>query len=75
MKYPSWSVFEAKYQDNPQGAFEALCRLLFRTRYGIGDSLPYFYNNAGNETVPVSVGKELIGFQAKYFSGQTIDDS
>ena len=75
MKYPTWQEFNAKYSDNPQGAFEALCRLLFRNRFGIGDSLPYFYNNAGNETVPVSDGKDVVGFQAKFFSGETIDDS
>ena len=75
MKYPSWNTFIGKYPDNPQDAFEALCRLLFRSRYGIGDALPYFYNNAGNETVPITVGKEIIGFQSKFFSGDTIDNS
>ena len=75
MKYPTWQNFEAKYSDNPQAAFESLCRLLFRKQYGIGVALPYFYNNAGNETVPVKVGRDEIGFQAKYFAGATIDDS
>ena len=51
MKYLTWNDFIGKYPDNPQDAFEALCRLLFRTKYGIGDSLPYFYNNAGDETI------------------------
>lgn len=75
MKYPTWQNFEAKYSDNSQAAFESLCRLLFRKKYGIGDALPYYYNNAGNETVPVKVGKDEIGFQAKYFTGATIGDS
>ena len=73
MKYPTWNEFLGKYPDNPQDAFEALCRLLFRTKYGIGDSLPYFYNNAGNETVPITVSNEVVGFQSKFFSGSTID--
>lgn len=73
MKYPTWHEFLGKYPDNPQNAFEALCRLLFRTKYGIGDSLPYFYNNAGNETVPITVNHEVIGFQSKFFTGNTID--
>ena len=73
MKYPTWNEFLGKYPDDPQDAFEALCRLLFRTKYEIGDSLPYFYNNAGNETVPITVGKEEIGFQSKFFTGNTID--
>ena len=75
MKYPTWNEFLGKYPDNPQDAFEALCRLLFRAKYGRGDSLPYFYNNAGNETSPITVGKEEIGFQSKFFTGFTIDDS
>lgn len=75
MRYPTWNDFIGKYPYDPQGAFEALCRHLFRMRYGIGDVLPYFYNNAGNETVPISVGKEIVGFQSKFFSGKTIDDS
>lgn len=74
IKYPTWNEFLGKYPENPQDAFEALCRLLFRTKYGIGDSLPYFFNNAGNETVPITVGEEVIGFQSKYFTGDTIDD-
>lgn len=74
MKYPSWNEFAGKYPDNPQNAFEALCRFLFRSRYGIGDALPYFYNNAGNETVPIKVGNDTIGFQSKFFIGATIDN-
>ena len=75
MRYPTWQNFEAKYSDNPQAAFESLCRLLFRKKYGIGEALLYYYNNAGNETVPVKIGKDEIGFQAKFFTGTTIDDS
>lgn len=75
MRYPTWKNFEAKYSENPQGAFESLCRMLFRRRYGIEESLPYYYNNAGNETVPIEKGSEIVGFQAKYFSGETLDDS
>lgn len=75
MRQPTWNEFVGKNPKDPEGSFEALCRLLFRTRYGIGDSLPYFYNNAGDETVPISEGNDIIGFQCKYFSGDTIDDS
>ena len=73
MKYPSWNEFLGKYPENPQDAFEALCRFLFCTKYGIGDTLPYFYNNAGDESDPINVGKEVIGFQSKFFSGDTIN--
>ena len=71
----SWNEFIGKNSDNPQNAFEALCRLLFRNKFGIKDSLPYFYNNAGNETVPIKVGQDFVGFQSKFFSGNTIDSS
>ncbi len=74
MRKSSWNEFVGRNPDNPQGAFEALSRLLFRTRFGIADSLPYFYNNAGDETVPVNVGEDIIGFQSKFFSGETIDN-
>lgn len=42
MKYPSWKDFESKYPDYQEIAFEALARMLFRCRYELGDSLPYF---------------------------------
>lgn len=67
MKYPSWKEFESKYPDSQEIAFEALARMLFRNKYGLGDSLPYFKNHAGNETETIIVKGEEIGFQAKYF--------
>lgn len=75
MKYPSWNSFETKYPENQQGAFESLCRMLFRKRFGIEESLPYYFNNAGNETTPIEVGADTVGFQAKYFSGTTFNHS
>lgn len=75
MRFPSWNEFAGKYPDDPRNAFQALCRLLFRKRFGIGDALPYFYNHPGIETAPITMGTELIGFQSKYFTGETIDDS
>lgn len=60
MRQPTWNEFVGKYPRDPDGAFEALCRLLFRAKYGIGNSLPYFYNNPGLETSPVAIGDEVI---------------
>ena len=57
-KYPTWNEFLGKYPNGTEDVFEALCRFLFRTRYGLGDSLPYFYNHAGIETAPVPVVQE-----------------
>lgn len=67
MKYPNWKDFESKYPDYQEIAFEALARMLFRNKYGLGDYLPYFKNHAGNETETIIVKGEEIGFQAKYF--------
>ena len=75
MRYPSWNEFLGKYPDDPRNAFQALCRLLFRNKFGIGDSLPYFYNHPGIETAPVQFGNDLIGFQSKFFTGDTINDT
>ena len=67
MKQPTWNEFIGKNQKDLGGAFEALARYLFRTRYRLGDSLPYFKNHAGNETATIIDGKDVVGFQAKYF--------
>jgi tRNA A37 threonylcarbamoyladenosine biosynthesis protein TsaE len=75
MRYPTWNEFLGKNPKDPEGAFEALCRLLFKSKYGIRGSLPYFYNHPGIETSPVFIGEEVIGFQSKFFSGETINDS
>ena len=73
-RYPTWEQFEAKYAENKEKAFEAMCRLLFKKRFGMTESLPYAYNNAGNETKPIVDRDEVIGFQAKYFGKEgTID--
>lgn len=72
--YPTWELFDAKNAHDTD-AFETLCRLLFKKQFGIKDALPYALNNAGNETKPITVGDEVIGFQAKYFDGNTIDES
>lgn len=73
MNRPTWNNFIGKNFDDNRYAMEALARLLFRTRYGIGDSLPYFKNHAGNETEPICVNGEIIGFQSKYFDDGKID--
>ena len=73
MNRPTWNNFIGKNFDDNRYAMEALARLLFRTRYGIHDSLPYFKNHAGNETDPICVNGEVIGFQSKYFEDGKID--
>ena len=67
IKQAEWNAFKAKYANNPEKALEALCRYLFKAKYGIEDNLPYFKNHPGVETEPISVGEDLIGFQSKFF--------
>lgn len=67
MGYPDWKAFAYIFGAKSNDAFEALARNLFKKRYGIGDTLSYFKNHPGNETDVIKVGKEIIGFQAKYF--------
>lgn len=73
--YPTWEQFRTKNALNKAHSFETMCRLLFKAKYGIEESLPYAFNNAGNETAPINVEGAIVGFQAKYFEGTTIDDS
>lgn len=73
MNRPTWNNFIGKNFDDNRYAMEALARLLFRTKYGIGDSLPYFKNHAGNETEPICMNGEIIGFQSKFFENGKID--
>ena len=70
MKYPSWDSFVGKNSDDTRHSFEALARFLFREKYHLGDSLPYYKNHPGNETDTVEIDGEVVGFQAKYFEGE-----
>lgn len=70
LKYPSWDSFIGKNSDDKNRVFEALARFLFREKYHLGDSLPYYKNHPGNETDTVEVDGEVVGFQAKYFEGE-----
>ena len=69
MRYPSWDTFKVNYAETKEKTLEALARILFKKRYGLKESLPYFKNHAGNETDVITYNGEIIGFQAKYFDG------
>lgn len=51
MNNPIWDEFAGKNAGRKNDAFGALTRLLFRTGFELGDSLPYFKNHPGNEMV------------------------
>ncbi len=67
MAYPSWDTFKINCAGNTRVSFECLARLLFKSQFGLGDYLPYYKNHAGNETATITIGNDIIGFQAKYF--------
>ncbi len=72
---PTWDEFTGKNAGRKNEMFEALARFLFRTRYGLGDSLAYFKNHPGNETATIQAGNEIVGFQAKFFENGKINPS
>lgn len=66
----SWTQFEL-CNENPQTAFENMCRWLFNEFFFDGKALLHSDpNNPGVEVVPVrhSESEKRISFQAKYFS-------
>lgn len=67
MQYPSWDTFKVNCAGSTRTSFECLARLLFRSRYHLGDYLPYYKNHPGNETATIKFNNEEIGFQAKFF--------
>ena len=73
--YPTWEQFRMKNAQSKERSFETMCRLLFKAKYGIEESLSYAFNNAGNETDPIEIGDVIVGFQAKYFEGGNIIDN
>jgi hypothetical protein len=60
------------YNSNPRDAFESLSYFLFCRRFKV-KGIFRFKNQAGIETNPIKVGKDLIGFQSKFFENR-IDD-
>ena len=64
---PDWNIFKAKFSENPQNNFEWLCYLLFCEEFGKEFGVFRYKNQSGIETNPVSIGKEIIGWQAKFY--------
>lgn len=69
---PSWDSFRAKYpsEETQRARFEDLARSLFCRRFSIKYGLFQCVNHAGNETITISVGDDIIGFQAKFFNNK-----
>ncbi|HEY4197846.1 MAG TPA: ATP-binding protein, partial [Mucilaginibacter sp.] len=63
----NWAIFETKFHEREQAAFERLAYFLFCFEFHQPAGIFRFKNQTGIETEPVKVGVEVIGFQAKFY--------
>lgn len=71
---PNWAAFRSKFNGKEEKAFEWFCSLLFAKEHKQPIGPLRYFNQAGIEEDPITVGSEVIGWQAKFvekFSGQT----
>jgi hypothetical protein len=66
---PNWGAFSAKFNGKEQKAFERLCSLLFSKEHKQSIGPLRYLNQAGIEEDPITVGDEVIGWQAKFVGG------
>ncbi|MDU2680616.1 MAG: hypothetical protein E7C50_01905 [Clostridium sp.] len=64
---PNWDIFKAKFSENPQSNFEWVCYLLFCKEYKQEKGIFRYKNQSAIETNTISVGDEIIGWQAKFY--------
>ncbi|WP_059369241.1 AVAST type 4 anti-phage nuclease Avs4 [Treponema endosymbiont of Eucomonympha sp.] len=70
---PDWSVFAAKFSENPQANFEWLSYLLFCKEFNLPTGVFRYKNQAAIETEPIRSGTDIIGFQAKFWDSSPSD--
>ncbi|WP_456815324.1 AVAST type 4 anti-phage nuclease Avs4 [Bradyrhizobium sp. USDA 4508] len=63
---PNWGAFSAKFNGKEQKAFEWFCSLLFAKEHKQPIGTLRYFNQAGIEEDPITVGNDVIGWQAKY---------
>lgn len=66
-----WNAFNYIHSLNSRDAFQKLTEQLFCFEYDQPYGIYRFYNQPYIETVPISHGKETIGFQSKYYDAST----
>jgi hypothetical protein len=64
---PDWNIFKTKFSENPQDNFEWLSYLLFCQEFKKPLGIFGYFNQRNIETNPIKVGKEVIGWQAKFY--------
>ena len=65
---PNWDIFKAKFSENPQGNFEWFCYSLFCKEFNKDTGIFRFRNHAGIETNPIEKERQVIGWQAKFYT-------
>jgi hypothetical protein len=68
----NWTAFKLKH-GNPAKVFEDLCYHLFCRKYRQHDGIRVDYNQVGIETYPIKRGRDIVGFQAKFFENKLSD--
>lgn len=63
----NWASFKAKFNGKEQPTFQWFCYLLFCEEYKQPLGISRYENHAGIETDPITVGQDVIGWQAKFF--------
>lgn len=61
-----WDTFKVKFK-NPQKSFEWFCYLLFSKEFNKTFGIFRYKNQSAIETNPIKKGKEIIGWQAKFY--------
>lgn len=70
MQEINWGNFSAKFNNREQSTFQWLSYLLFCEEYKQPLGISRYENHAGIETDPVKVGKEVVGWQAKFYKNE-----
>ncbi len=64
---PNWDIFKTKFGDNKHETFQWFCYLLFCKEYNQPYGTHAYKNQSGIETDPITIGDEVIGWQAKFY--------
>lgn len=64
-----WDVFKYLYSNDLQNSYQTMCYYLFCQQHGINEGVFAYTNQPYIETNPISVDKEIIGFQSKFYDG------
>ena len=67
---PDWDVFKAKFHSNPQEYFEWFSYLLFCREFDLDKGWHGYKDQPAVEKEPIERGREVIGFQAKFYQAE-----